>query len=329
MRNNDCGSGILKFENFKFLLDNNPAIRQVELSNWGEVFLNKDLSRILEYAHTARVKVTISNGANLNHASEKALEALVRTQVEEVVVALDGATDETYQKYRVRGRIDRVLNNIDTINAFKRKYDSQKPRLVWQYILFGHNEHEIGAARLLSKNLDMTFAPKLNALPDYSPVVNVEEVMAETGLQAGRVQPDWGTAICNQLWRSPQINWDGKILGCCHNTWQDFGGNAFADTLDECLNSVRLVYARKMVAGKVPQREDIPCTRCEFYACMSRTDRWVNFRRVSTLSYVEKRFPHLHLAFKQARRRYTAARVLLLRTLLSYAQKMKAYVRTT
>ena len=31
---------------------------------------------------------------------------------------------------------------------------------------------------------------------------------------------------CDQLWSGPQINWDGKVLGCCRNFWDEFGGNA-------------------------------------------------------------------------------------------------------
>ena len=43
--------------------------------------------------------------------------------------------------------------------------------------------------------------------------------------------------ICHQLWDAPQINWDGKILGCCRNFWGDFGGNAFTEGLFQSVNS--------------------------------------------------------------------------------------------
>jgi len=44
------GSGFLEFENFRELLDDNPRVELVEISNYGEVFLNPHLLRILEYA---------------------------------------------------------------------------------------------------------------------------------------------------------------------------------------------------------------------------------------------------------------------------------------
>ena len=37
------GHGFLRFEDFKEIVDKNPQIYNIELSNWGEVFLNKEL----------------------------------------------------------------------------------------------------------------------------------------------------------------------------------------------------------------------------------------------------------------------------------------------
>jgi hypothetical protein len=52
--------------------------------------------------------------------------------------------------------------------------------------------------------------------------------------------------ICLQLWATPQVNWDGKILGCCRNFWAEFGGNAFTDGLLDSIDSERMQYARRL-----------------------------------------------------------------------------------
>jgi hypothetical protein len=305
-RESVCGSGLLSFADFKRLLDNNSFVREVELSNWGEVFLNRELVMILEYAFLRDLKITISNGANLNHASDAVLEALVKTRVEEVVVALDGATSETYSKYRIRGRFDRVIANVKKINRFKERHGSQRPRLVWQFIIFGHNEHEIDAARCLARSLKMAFSPKLNVAREYSPVINAAQVRASTGLREVSAGTDWGMSMCRQLWLSPQINWDGKILGCCHTTWQDFGGNAFEDGLEASLSSEKIVYARKMLTGKVPPRDDVPCARCEFYLRMAGQPKWVGLRRIQMQMLAERLFPGWRQAHRSLRRTLSA-----------------------
>src|ERR1700691_2279780 len=72
------GAGHLKLADFEALLDRNPQIQHVELSNYGEMFLNPHLAEILEAAHSRKVTVSANNGANLNFAREDALEAVVR-----------------------------------------------------------------------------------------------------------------------------------------------------------------------------------------------------------------------------------------------------------
>ena len=42
IKNGIVGSGILSFDNFKKIVDCNPNIREIELSNWGEIFLNPE-----------------------------------------------------------------------------------------------------------------------------------------------------------------------------------------------------------------------------------------------------------------------------------------------
>ncbi len=85
---------------------------------------------------------------------------------------------------------------------------------------------------------------------------------------------DYLGSMCMQLWKHPQINWDGKVLGCCRNFWGDFGGNAFRDGLIESLNHEKMPYAREMLEGKKPARPDIPCTTCELYTRRERDKQW-------------------------------------------------------
>src|SRR5580704_8524829 len=108
------GSGFLKFGDFRKLLDSAPAVKRVELSNYGEAFINPHLLEILDYAHQKGVAITIDNGANLNHATDKVLEGLVKYRVRAITCSIDGASPETYRKYRVRGDFATVIRNIET-----------------------------------------------------------------------------------------------------------------------------------------------------------------------------------------------------------------------
>ena len=65
------------------------------------------------------------------------------------------------------------------------------------------------------------------------------------------------------------------MLGCRRNFWGDFGGNAFTDGLRESVNSETMNYARAMLQGQKPARDDIPCTTCEIHLGMRESGRWL------------------------------------------------------
>lgn len=276
------GSGFLKFEDFRKFVDLNPLVRQIEISNYGEIFLNPQLIQILEYSCSKEIAITIENGVNLNQVKDDALEALVKYKVQVVTCSIDGASHETYRNYRVRGDFNVVMETLRKLNSYKLKYRSELPRLIWQFIVFGHNEHEIPLARGMADDLGMEFRTKLTWDSEFSPIRNKDSVRAQLSQQSVTREDHerdhgekYASGICRQLWNDPQINWDGKILGCCRNFWGDFGGNAFTDGLAESLNNEKMAYARDMVTGLKQSRDDIPCTTCEMYLAMRDRSRFI------------------------------------------------------
>jgi hypothetical protein len=146
----------------------------------------------------------------------------------------------------------------------------------------------------MARELDMDFYPHVNWNSNFSPVRDPEAVRAATGMSAASRDEyealhgkSYYEYVCHQLWDDPQINWDGKVLGCCINYWGDFGGNAFRDGLRASVNTEQIVYARKMLRGHAPSREDIPCTQCEFYEGMRKRAQWLErgARRTVKLTY--------------------------------------------
>lgn len=273
------GRGFLRFDRFQELIERNPQIRLIELSNYGEILLNPELLSILEFSQQRNVALTAGNGVNLNRLSEEVADGLVRCGLLSMTCSIDGASEASYRLYRVRGSFNEVIANVRRINRYKRQYESEHPHLIWQFVAFGHNEHEIPAARALAGKLNMEFRVKLNWDGEFSPIHDAESLREASGvgaasrdefkrLNSGR---DYQENICHQLWDQPQINWDGRVLGCCRNFWMNFGGNAFEDGLDEAVNHETMRYARRMLTGAAEPRADIPCTTCELYLNMRRT----------------------------------------------------------
>lgn len=260
IRDSVIGSGFLKLKDFKNFVDTNPNIKAIELSNWGEIFLNPEIKDIIKYAYERKISLTALNGVNLNTIKEDVLESLVKYKFRFLTVSLDGATAETYKIYRKGGDFEKVIDNIKKINDLKRRYKSKFPYLVWQFVIFSHNEHELKDAKKMAEQLDMGFFPKLNWDSSFSPSAKKEFSLKQFEEKEKKVYLN----LCIQFWTSPQINWDGKLLGCCVNKWTDFG-NVFEKGLKECLNSEKYKYTKQMLLGKEKLREDIPCSRCEHY----------------------------------------------------------------
>lgn len=284
------GTGYLKPEDFAKLLNDNPWIEVIEISNWGEIFLNPHLLDIMRCAYEKGIGLEAYNGVNLNYAREDVLEGLVRYQFRGVTCSIDGASQETYEQYRIRGNFSQVMENIAKINGYKKKYDSSLPRLTWQFVIFGHNEHEIPVARKMASDLGMKFVTKLAWNQTDSPVKDKKLVQQETG-KAYTSEKEYREMtgvrfyrhICTQLWNTPQINWDGRNLGCCVNYWGDFGGNAFQDGLLETINHEKIRYARGMLTGQEEPREDIPCTKCWYYKDLRKNGRYLTSEEIESV----------------------------------------------
>ena len=283
------GGGFLRLEQFKQLIDDNPAVMHVELSNWGELFLNPELLQIMAYAFEQGVSLTAGNGANLNNVRPDVLEGLIKYQFRFISCAIDGASAQSYEKYRVRGNFDRVIDNIRRINTLKTEHGSAFPLLRWQFVPFAHNEHEIDTAKVLADELNMEFFLRRNWDPDWSPTENEQQTPTDSGVNT--IPKDVKTTparaankpYCGQLWTLPQVNWDGRMLGCCINYWGDFG-NVFEDGLENVINNDRMVRARQMLRGTTQAADDIPCATCHYYKEMQQTGDFMTDEDISRSS---------------------------------------------
>jgi MoaA/NifB/PqqE/SkfB family radical SAM enzyme len=232
------------------------------------MFLNPELKDIIEYAYQNKINLQADNGVNLNTVNRDTLECLVKYNFKLIRVSIDAASEQIYRIYRIGGDFNRVIENIKTINFFKKKYNTEFPALIWQFVIFGHNEHELTEASKLAQSLGMRFVPKFNWDPAYSPIRDkelVKRIMGFTSWIDHDVKADkLYMNACIQFWAMPQINWDGRLLGCCVNYWTDFG-NVFEAGFKNCLQGEKYTYAKKMLLGLVELRQDMPCCHCFHY----------------------------------------------------------------
>jgi MoaA/NifB/PqqE/SkfB family radical SAM enzyme len=80
-------------------------------------------------------------------------DALVASGLDRLVAAIDGASATTYGRYRRGGDFGLVMENIRAIVRARKRQWSRKPWLVWQFLAFEHNAHEIQLATSMAREI--------------------------------------------------------------------------------------------------------------------------------------------------------------------------------
>lgn len=115
----------------------------VNLTTFGEVFLNPDIYEIIACAKSYGMLVQVdTNGHKLDP------ERVLASGLDEIAFAVDGITQENYETYRRGGRIDKVLENMRKLHDLARERN-HPIRIQAKFIVTAFTEGEIEAARTL------------------------------------------------------------------------------------------------------------------------------------------------------------------------------------
>ena len=136
-------AGMLDFELFRKVVDEaGPALVRIDFFNYGEAFLHKRAVEMCEYIKSRFPHIylyTSTNGLALN--DEKA-RRLVHSGIDEVTFSIDGASQDTYARYRQRGKFDTAVANLRAMADEKARARRDVPQINWRYILFTWNDSD-------------------------------------------------------------------------------------------------------------------------------------------------------------------------------------------
>ena len=273
--------GQMDLDTFKKVFDQmSKNLFIIQMHNWGEPFLNPAIFDMITHARGRNVATMIS--ANFNIISDKNISRIVSSGLTHLVVSIDGASQETYERYRVKGDLEAVLENVRKLVREREVQGSKFPLIQWQFIVMRHNEHEIEKAKLIGKNLGIdgvTFYTRVkpqqvllgafaeggisdavsNNFESWRPVENPEYRI--------EYEADPVDKACPFLWKSTVVNWDGTVAPCTvpDTKLGDFG-NLRDNSFDEIWNGETYRAARglfrKDLKGDQPYRI---CQDCTFY----------------------------------------------------------------
>src|SRR5688572_15925182 len=156
-RGNSLPRGTLTLENARTILDRFPALLAVNFSLWGEPFLNKEIFDIVRYARSKKIRACIQSNFSLPKFDEAMAQRILDSDLSELSLSIDGASQETYEVYRRRGDFARVLRNIELLRRLQKDQGRRNPKITWKMVVNKFNEHEIATARAAADCVRLEF----------------------------------------------------------------------------------------------------------------------------------------------------------------------------
>lgn len=141
-------AGMLDFDLFTRVVDEaGPSLGRIDFFNYGEAFLHKRAVEMCEYIKTKFPHIYLYTSTNGLALTEERARRLVHSGIDEVTFSIDGATAESYVRYRQRGKFDVALANLRAMADEKAKSGRDVPQINWRYILFTWNDSDAEMAR--------------------------------------------------------------------------------------------------------------------------------------------------------------------------------------
>ncbi len=277
--------GKMSLSNFKRIIDElGGYLYSLRMENWGEPLLNKEIFEMISYARSK--KIATSFNTNLSLLNKDSAQRLVLSGgLDYVKVSLDGASEESYLKYRAGGNFNQVIRNIKLLVETRNALGETAPFIEVQFIVMKHNEEEIGQMKKLCSELgvDGLFIEKLRLdmreeliMPDSYGIDKHGEWLPRQSeyslFDRSAKSRKKNKQVCSWLWTSAVINWDGSMNPCCgfYDTKYDFG-NFFNDGFKAVWNGPNYRKARELIGKRMAGAgaKDIACMRCFKYGIIA------------------------------------------------------------
>jgi len=192
---------------YKSILDDiGDYILEAALYVWGEPLSNKDICGMVELSNQRNIGTVIST--NMHFMTESMARGLINAGLDKLIIAIDGATSESYEKVRAGGDFNLVMRNLETFVRCKREMNSALPEIEWQYIRTDFNKGEMEEAQKTAARLGINY---FNTIPDWSSREN-SAATQKNRMKAYKAK----RKICRWLWFAIAVQWNGDIYPCCH-----------------------------------------------------------------------------------------------------------------
>jgi MoaA/NifB/PqqE/SkfB family radical SAM enzyme len=223
----------------------------VSLYYLGDPLMHPQLDEICGIASSARLNCHVSTNFSFDLTDER-LTSLLTSGLTHLTVCVDGLRQESYERTRVGGRIERVLDNLDRTLRIRSELGTRYPRIEVQFIRFQHNLDQLADAEhwCRERGVDQ-FTDYWGNLHNYT-----DEAPGRYrvfGPKANRALPQ-----CSWPHFALQVRYDGDVIPCCYfrhaEQYRPAGdrrviGNVLETSVWEVWNSAEYRALRRLVSN--------------------------------------------------------------------------------
>jgi len=244
-------TGMLEAELFKNTIDQlSKTLTYLIFYFQGEPYLHKEFIDLVKYASQKGIYTATST--NAHYLNDENARKTVESGLDRLIISLDGTTQETYEQYRVGGKIDKVLEGAKNIVKWKKKLKSQKPYVVFQFLVVKPNEHQIEDVKQLAKDIGVDdVGLKTAQINDYQhgteliPTIDYYSRYKNNGNGTYSIKNKF-LDHCWKMWHSCVITWDGLVVPCCFDKDAEYVmGDLKTQTFEQIWNGDKYLNFRK------------------------------------------------------------------------------------
>ena len=194
---------------------------------------------MVQYA--SRKGIYTATSTNAHYLNDENAKDTITSGLDRLIISIDGTSQETYESYRIGGRIDKVIEGTKNILHWRKELKSKTPHVVFQFLVVRPNEHQVPEVYKLANALGVDrVALKTAQVYDYQNGSDLIPTVDKYSRYQRHVNGSYTIKNellnhCWKMWHSCVITWDGKVVPCCfdkdaHHVMGDLSSQSF-DTI--------------------------------------------------------------------------------------------------
>ena len=231
----------------------------------GEPYLHPEFTNLVVIARKHRMYTATST--NGHYLDDERARLTVQSGLDRLIISIDGASQATYEQYRVGGNLEKVLEGAKRMVDWKRRLNSPTPHIIFQFLVVKPNEHELDQIHSLALQIGVDevvfktaqvydFENGHPLIPDNARYSRYEKQSDGKWHVKSKLENH-----CWKMWQSCVITWDGKVVPCCFDKdGQHVMGNLQQQSFKEIWNATTYKSFRTQL---LKGRKDIDiCRNC-------------------------------------------------------------------